>query len=542
MGQESNLEPIRALERQIEEGKGDVIEFKRARNSLLNISVRVPPEILGCIFAWCVAWGQDYSITYVTALAGPKKGSYNFLLVCRHWFEVASNTPELWTFWGDTLQTWEKRCRGAGTTPVDLVLNPHCQGALSSHLQGALQERATRDEIRRIHFLGDDPNLLTSILRPLTPDGEDVREKRIESIVLQSLNLPKLSTFFAQLHLSGLQHLLVSGAPQDAPWDRLGLLTTSLTTLQLRFTGTAHLPITPHIISILTSNPNLRRLVLASGALPGDVDQPGIRVPLRHLRTIELDGEFRRVFGLLQRLEFPATLDHMELRLDDSTPEEVSRILGPYMQDHLQRNTRFRDRLAVTSSGDCIGVRVCQIGDRFEHLAPWARPSASFTASITGTPRTVGRTLPPSLVGLIPHDRVVSLRMDHSTKIPEELFAAMPNIETLWLRNVELLDGFLQPNPGGPYANRKLFPSLRYLRLEDVTTKANSDPLMTYLVHQTSGGQAISFLVSNFRPQLSREAAEKIRGLVREFIPNVRDRVYWDWEENKWQYPCTSSP
>jgi len=38
---------LRVLERRIEEGKGDIIKIKRARNSLLNIPMRIPPEILG---------------------------------------------------------------------------------------------------------------------------------------------------------------------------------------------------------------------------------------------------------------------------------------------------------------------------------------------------------------------------------------------------------------------------------------------------------------------------------------------------------------
>ena len=96
MGPETNIESIRALEKQIEEGSGDVIELKRARNSLLNISTRVPPEILGKIFAWVVAREQDYSLFIANIFSnGLERGSHDFLLVCHYWFEVASSSSGL---------------------------------------------------------------------------------------------------------------------------------------------------------------------------------------------------------------------------------------------------------------------------------------------------------------------------------------------------------------------------------------------------------------------------------------------------------------
>lgn len=52
MGREVNEDWIRDLEKKIEEGTADIIQLKRARNSLLNIFTRVPPEILGSIFRW----------------------------------------------------------------------------------------------------------------------------------------------------------------------------------------------------------------------------------------------------------------------------------------------------------------------------------------------------------------------------------------------------------------------------------------------------------------------------------------------------------
>ena len=93
MGLKINAHSIQVLEKRIEEGTGDVIQLKRTRNSLLNISTRVPPEILGSIFRWNVLPDGGYP-----DIGGLRYGSYNFLPVCHHWFEVASQTPELWSF------------------------------------------------------------------------------------------------------------------------------------------------------------------------------------------------------------------------------------------------------------------------------------------------------------------------------------------------------------------------------------------------------------------------------------------------------------
>ena len=85
MDREINIDSVRALEEQIKEHERAIIKLKRARNSVLNVS-KFPPEVLGNIFRWNVTLEEPFD--------GIKEESYNFLLVCHHWFEVASRTPE----------------------------------------------------------------------------------------------------------------------------------------------------------------------------------------------------------------------------------------------------------------------------------------------------------------------------------------------------------------------------------------------------------------------------------------------------------------
>ena len=94
MDYETNIDSIRVLEEQIKGHERAIIKLKRTRNSLLNVS-KLPPEVLGNIFQRNVTLDGSFKL---------EEGSHNSLLVCHHWFEVASRTPELWSFWGNNLE------------------------------------------------------------------------------------------------------------------------------------------------------------------------------------------------------------------------------------------------------------------------------------------------------------------------------------------------------------------------------------------------------------------------------------------------------
>lgn len=513
MDKEVNIELIRALEKQIEEGKGNTIELKRARNSLLSISTRIPPEILGYIFAWVVSRSHPG-----TSFASLEKGSHNFTLVCHRWFKVATNTPELWTFWGNTLKDWNKRChRKAGVAPVDLVFDGDeshdTEDLLSSSLRDALRDLSDKNRLRQIHLRSDDANLFASIFSSLAPGGEHVTERCTESIILMTTkDLPEISNFFARSRLPNLRHLEIQGVLKTPFFNHLTSQTTHLIALDLRFPLSSPSPTTSKLISVL-SNPNLQELGLVCSGLPVDTDGSGIRAPLRHLRKITLMGGFHRTFKLLQRLELPAGLDHVGFRMTDATLNDVLETFEPYVRNHFRRDVGFKGRLeAIIPLRDCVGVFV-------KHpCGPGHSLTASFSTTIFNPPpRSVMGKLATDIAALIPHEHVVSLETEHPAELQEELFIKMPNIETLVLYNATLPDGFLQPNPDGPHANKKLLPSLQFLRLVNVITgDAGWEPLIVYVAHQTSGGQTISLEVTN--SQMTPEAEEEIRNLVGSFV------------------------
>ena len=531
MGPEINIEPIRALEKQIEEGSGDVIELKRARNSLLNISTRVPPELLGKIFAWVVAREQDYSLFIANIFSnGLERGSHNFLLVCHHWFEVASSTPELWGFWGYTLKDWNKRCCHTVAAPVDLWLDGFRSdvGVLSAPLRDAIRDRAMQDKIRQIHLANDDIDLLASIFSSLTPDVEGVQEKHIESIGLWTKIVPlEFSNFFTCLRLQELRNLWIHGNLGMPLWDHLPSQTARLTSLSLDLTYPSPPPSTSQLISIVVSNPGLQNLALANAALPHDVNGLGVQVPLHHLRSILLEGDASRVFGLLERLEFPAMMDLVILRISNFTTEDIFQTLGPRMQDHFQRDPRFQNRPGVAVFPSLVDVYAGPIDDNLTQLSKYPLTSLHprFIASLIGPRNQIMEKMTLDLMAFVPREHVVHLEVADHIDLPEDLLVEMPNIETLWLSYPRFSYQFLQPDPDGPHADMKLLPSLQFLHLKKVATNDDGWKLLKkYLIHQTSGSQAISLWVSGYS-RMSSGIERKIQRLVKTYnycpLPNT---------------------
>ena len=510
MGPEINVDSILVLEKQISEGTGDVIKLKRARNSLLNISTRVPPEILGYIFRWNVIPSSPYG--------GLQKGSYNFLLVCHHWFQVASCTPELWSSWGNKLEQWSLRCKRSGTAPVDLTLNEYRDSNLSfdGTILDVLRGRAVRDSIRSIHLDIWDTDLLRSIIASLTLDGEDIRYSSIESVMLENPDLD-ISNFLVRYRFPKLWRLHLTTNIKTPTWGHLKLYATALTTLSLAIEGASPILTTPELFSILASFPMLQDLSLRGATIPRDTsDGSTLRVHLHYLKRLDLTGDCRRVFQLLRRLEYPDRLD-VSLRLRECEPEGISEFFEPYLQDRIRRDDRFKGRLGtqVKSMFGSISFGVDFV-DEFDILADSkliesGHTSMTFITQFRDTlPQGAKERYFINLIALVPREHLVYLTWI-SPVDPRGLLFTMPNLERLYLMLSVVSDMFLQPDS---LAHTKLFPSLRHLSMMYFDLQ-NGDwgSLLKSLAHLTSGGQAISLRLFGY-PPIPPAVMEEIESLV----------------------------
>ena len=413
------------MDEQIREHEIAIAKLKRTRNSLLNVH-KLPPEILGKIFHWNVAFKDGFE--------GLEKGSHNFLFVCHHWLEVAQCTPELWSFWGNTTRDWARWHRRSRVVPLDLVLYVHGDiGLFDAALRNTLRNHAIRDTIRRIHLRAVDSKLLSSIISSLTADSEEPRSISVESFILrkEGSGSVEISDFFARYRFPKLQHLELSRCT-ISPWDLIMSRTPILAVLDLYF---AFAPATSQLLSILASNPTLRKVSL-SGLWegPSDGGNPSPRVSLHHLEDLKLFGDLQGLFGLLHRLDLPRDMDNLDIKLGRCTPEDISHIIGPYLQDYLRHRGRSQSGLGLYISFE--RRIILHIGDAgvIDFSAPTPARMSSFAAIIIESTQTSQKSRERMILDLItytPREEIVRFHTYGEPVTMEDVSTQLPNLKGL---------------------------------------------------------------------------------------------------------------
>jgi len=509
---------LRALEEQRRERESAMIKLKRVRNSLLNIS-KLPPEILGNIFRWNVSFEDDFG--------GLGEESHNFLFVCHHWSEVASHTPELWSFWGRTLEDWTRWCRRSGTAPLDLVLdsNEYDVGNLSPTMLNALQDRATADKIRRVHLTVEDSGLLGLIITSLTVECEEILSNSVESLVLRNYDeVLDVTDFFAHYRFPKLRRLDLTNCMVSS-WDYVTSRTGALTNLELDFPEPGSGPTTSQLLSILASNPILQRLILYRNAAPGDHGgESSSRVPLHHLNELKLLGDSQDAMRFLHRLDHPANMDHLTVELEDCMVAEISQTIGPYFRDYLRRRDRSQNGLGIFLSLD--HEIILNAGDT-HGTGPQLLQAVNFmriTLELDETlPNDVREEVILDLIAHIPRVEIVCLQIHCNSVAIGNVYAQFPNLKTLFLKGTTLSIVFPRQNPDG---DESILHSLRCMFLQDLVVGGGDwSPLTTFLSRRASSGNRLDTLEISWSPHMCPEVVESIRGAVQEIKIELPDPV-----------------
>jgi len=509
----SNIESIRDLEEQIREHERAIVKLKRTRNSLLNVS-KLPPEILGEIFRWNVTVKDNFD--------GFEEGSYSFLLVCHHWFEVASRVPELWSFWGNNMRDWRKWHLRYPTAPLDLVLNGEefWGETLDDTLREALQDRTTRDVIRRIHLSSGEPGILNSILSPLTASCEGIQSSSVESLILwdRSDQSVDVSDFFAHYRFPKLQCLELVNCTISS-WDLMTSRTSVLTTLALGVTYPSPAPTTSELLSILASNPALRDVSLCENGLPDDNGgKSPFRVSLHNLRDLDLSGDLRHVFGFLHRLDLPKDMDSLTLNLMGCAVADISQLIGPYLRDYLRHRDKSQNGLGLYLFSE--GYTTFHVGDvdgivLSTPATTRIRTFIVITVWLDQRPKELLMGVPLELITQIPREEVVYLEVFGEPAAMEDVSAQLPNLRGLHFKKTPLLSIFPVSALDG---DGKIFPSLRHIYLDHIPIRGGDwGPLMTFLYHRAISGDRLCSLVIDGSPRMHPWVEDRIRSTVQEF-------------------------
>ena len=522
MGREINIDSIEVLEEQVKQHERAIIKLKRSRNSLLNVST-LPPEILGNIFRWNVTLKGDFG--------GLEEGSHNFVLVCHHWFEVASRTPELWTFWGNSLDDWEERYLHSSVgAPLDLVLVmdkleylPMPDLITESH-RVVLADRAARNTIRRVHLWADTDHLLASIISPLLSPRGGLRIDNLVSLVLRTDGVrPMDVSFFAHSRLPKLQQLRLFNWTISS-WDHLASQTTLLATLTLFPHNVAPTPTMPQLLSILGSYPHLQALSLNAHAIPhNDSDEPSRQVSLPHLEELQLNerGDVTRVFGLLRRLELPNRMDMLFIDLHRCAAEDIPQTIGPYLRDYVRRRGRSPKGLGISLSSHCfISFGAGDVGELHPSTSRSERMAAFLYLNICHQqplPDDVRDQLALDLIAYIPREEIAYFRTRERLAAVKDLPVRMPNLKALDFQAIPLYPTFsvVLDSPDGSQVEEVIPSTVKHLFLGNLILNGYDwVHLIAFLTRRVSAGNWLGSLRIDGPCHMCEEVSAGVRGVV----------------------------
>ena len=481
---------------------------------------KLPPEILGFIF--CLASFREEF-----------ENNFNFILVCRYWFEVASHIPRHWEFWGSTLNGWKRCYLRHPKMPLDLVLDRGTHRArFPASVAKALRDRTSQDTIQLVHLRSEDNRLLGSILRTLTADPEEVRCSRMESFILrnQGGRVVNVSEFFAQTHFPKLRHLDITNciiSPLGTLLSQIKLLTTLVLHLNMP------LPTKSELFSLLASNPSIQKLALTGHSILNHQGEDGeqSRVSLPELKELKLAGRSREVSTFLNNLVIPDVLDRLDINLDCCGVEDISGGIGPYLRDFFRRRGRSQNDLGICASLESDVLFHVGDGDTLHSPTLVTKPAAPFLTVTLIPPMMLipddnalydlKNELFLGLIACTPQEKIVYLKIrddptatDGNSTAMGNVYGLLPNLKVL--HSEWMLLSLLFPKQIAERKDLSPSQSLRHLIIE--STGDDWTPLTSFLsLSRTSLAKRLDFLHITSPARMRPEVEEDVGSSVQEF-------------------------
>lgn len=325
--------------------KGDLWEIieRTTHNSRLPV-FRIPPEVLEAIFLRLLE-----TIRTASPHGTAEPGSFNFLFVCRDWYEVAINAQNLWCHWDSRAERWSTFLDRSKRAPLHLHFFSNVAqdwGNETAKVAGEyFQDLEVQSRFIDIDFHGaryfvdmylelskswsrpEHPSPLKSLrLRPA--DGHLLSSDTSHTpIIIPSHYWLKL---FPELDVLELRDC-------KCDWDAPIFFTSSLRRLAIVCRDPFYNPKMPQIESMIYHNRALDHLELSAptGCQPSQTLSPS----LPFLRTLGVSGMLLDGIKLLQYLNSPRTLERLNLVLITDVFGELD-LGGSFLREfHAQRTT-----------------------------------------------------------------------------------------------------------------------------------------------------------------------------------------------------------
>jgi hypothetical protein len=524
---EVNARAIRNLELEIQNHGKDTTHLKRLRNSLLNVSVYLPPEILGHIFWWKVVSGVNPS----GRISG---GTFNFILVCRYWFDVATSTPSLWAFWGTSLRECLEFYRYSGAVPLYLNLADIDSDREVRSASCVFQDQGVQERVRHLH-IHTSPKILAKILSLMSTPKPTSVQSQIQSLTFMVDERPgeilDITNFLNAHSLPKLQSLRLRGC--DLGWNSLILQTSRLTHLFIHSHDGFAKPTVLQLAALFARNNSLEEIDL-SLEIASTPDDSSPEIPtstfLPHLRRLTIHGSTTGHTRLLNRLTFSNALKQVNADLSlDGFRIDVAAALTPFLHNLF---------LACQSSELAVHIVYALVGLSVNVSRPGERGDAEDFLMLRISSLHMGfwdiaPTLPEEVAKRLPTTKITSLSIRRYSAVFRQdfrcLFRMVCKVRELRITD-SAIDDIVQvlasPPPTGEESEPTPLPHLRTFRLKDInfatTSHTGTAVLLARLLRKRyRDGLALGRLSMVYCPHISW-------GVCSEFAGFLNDHFCWD--------------